>query len=85
MFFSSLVAESNPENKQSGLVNSLKKKAGKEIVFDKKEVARFNKKQSRCYKVPAKRALQRMRAKGGNERGYSSFKNSGTWEKGGGY
>ncbi|GJZ81850.1 putative ribonuclease H-like domain-containing protein [Tanacetum coccineum] len=51
------------------------KKAGRKIEFDKKESARFNKKAVRCYKCLQKGHFAReCRAKGGNEKRYSSFK-----------
>ncbi|GJX70101.1 putative ribonuclease H-like domain-containing protein [Tanacetum coccineum] len=56
-------------------VNKFKKKAGRKIEFDKKEAARFNKKAVRCYKCLQKGHFAReCRAKGGNEKRYSSFK-----------
>ncbi|GJX50639.1 putative ribonuclease H-like domain-containing protein [Tanacetum coccineum] len=56
-------------------VNKFKKKAGRKIEFDKKEAARFNKKVVRCYKCLQKGHFAReCRAKGGNEKRYSSFK-----------
>ncbi|GJX83408.1 ribonuclease H-like domain-containing protein [Tanacetum coccineum] len=56
-------------------VNKFEKKAGRKIEFDKKEAARFNKKAVRCYKCLQKGHFAReCRAKGGNEKRYSSFK-----------
>ncbi|GKA64861.1 putative ribonuclease H-like domain-containing protein [Tanacetum coccineum] len=56
-------------------VNKFEKKAGRKIEFDKKEAARFNKKAVRCYKCQQKGHFAReCRAKGGNEKRYSSFK-----------
>ncbi|GJR27633.1 putative ribonuclease H-like domain-containing protein [Tanacetum coccineum] len=56
-------------------VNKLEKKAGRKIEFDKKKAARFNKKAVRCYKCLQKGHFAReCRAKGGNEKRYSSFK-----------
>ncbi|GJR01304.1 putative ribonuclease H-like domain-containing protein [Tanacetum coccineum] len=56
-------------------VNKFEKKAGRKIEFDKKEAARFNKKAVRCYKCLQKGHFTReCRAKGGNEKRYSSFK-----------
>ncbi|GJY85305.1 ribonuclease H-like domain-containing protein [Tanacetum coccineum] len=56
-------------------VNKFEKKARRKIEFDKKEVARFNKKAVRCYMCLQKGHFAReCRAKGGNEKRYSSFK-----------
>ncbi|GJV40011.1 ribonuclease H-like domain-containing protein [Tanacetum coccineum] len=56
-------------------VNKFEKKARRKIEFDKKEVVRFNKKAVRCYKCLQKGHFAReCRAKGGNEKRYSSFK-----------
>ncbi|GJS98931.1 ribonuclease H-like domain-containing protein [Tanacetum coccineum] len=64
----SLVAKSEPEQQ-------FEKKAGRKIEFDKKEADRFNKKAVRCYKCLQKGHFAReCRAKGGNEKRYSSFK-----------
>ncbi|GJV07106.1 ribonuclease H-like domain-containing protein [Tanacetum coccineum] len=56
-------------------VNKFEKKSGRKIEFNKKEPARFNKKAVRCYKCLQKGHFAReCRAKGGNEKRYSSFK-----------
>ncbi|GJX69833.1 putative ribonuclease H-like domain-containing protein [Tanacetum coccineum] len=56
-------------------VNKFEKKVGRKIEFDKKEAVRFNKKAVRCYKCLQKGHFAReCRAKGGNEKRYSSFK-----------
>ncbi|GJZ33342.1 ribonuclease H-like domain-containing protein [Tanacetum coccineum] len=53
----------------------IEKGLGRKIEFDKKEAARFNKKAVRCYKCLQKGHFAReCRAKGGNEKRYSSFK-----------
>ncbi|GJR59521.1 ribonuclease H-like domain-containing protein [Tanacetum coccineum] len=56
-------------------VNKLEKKGEGNIEFDKKEAVRFNKKAVRCYKCLQKGYFAReCRAKGENEKRYSSFK-----------
>nr|GFB14623.1 ribonuclease H-like domain-containing protein [Tanacetum cinerariifolium] len=57
-------------------VHKFKQKAGRNINFDKKESARFNKKKVRCYKCQQRGHFAReCRAKGRNDKQrYSSFK-----------
>nr|GEV50297.1 putative ribonuclease H-like domain-containing protein [Tanacetum cinerariifolium] len=57
-------------------VHKFEQKTGRNIDFDKKESARFNKKKVRCYKCQQRGHFAReCRAKGGNKKKrYSSFK-----------
>nr|GFC36576.1 ribonuclease H-like domain-containing protein [Tanacetum cinerariifolium] len=57
-------------------VHKFEQKARRKIDFDKKESARFNKKNVRCYKCQQRGRFSReCRAKGGNDKQrYSSFK-----------